>query len=106
MRSRRMTYPHGFLVLRRPVRPSLLEVCNVEVQDPIQKASHHSQKASSVEWTKHSGRTSTGPRAGTPAPRLIGFPVGPPFCGCRGQSMRHGLGAKPFKFRPLDFGPR
>jgi hypothetical protein len=27
--------------------------------------------------------------------------LGPPFCGCRVQSMRNGCGVKPFKFRPL-----
>jgi hypothetical protein len=31
--------------------------------------------------------------------------LGPPFCGCRVQSMRNGLGAKPFKFRPPRFRP-
>jgi hypothetical protein len=42
------------------------------------------------------------PPAGSPAPRLIRSPVGPPFCDCRVQSMRNGCGAKPLRFRPLD----
>jgi len=43
---------HGLLVLRRPVRPSSFEVCNVAAQSPVEMAFHHRLKASSVEWTK------------------------------------------------------
>src|SRR5439155_15816150 len=54
--SRIKTCPHGLLVLRGMMRPSLLELCNVIVQSPIQIASNNSLKTASVEWTKHLGR--------------------------------------------------
>jgi hypothetical protein len=48
---------HGFLVLRRSVRPSLFKVCNIKAQSPIKKPCHDSLKTSSVvERTKHLGR--------------------------------------------------
>jgi hypothetical protein len=46
--------------------------------------------------------TSTGPVQEPPPLASFVSQLGPPFCGCRVQSMRHGFGAKPFKFRPLD----
>jgi hypothetical protein len=46
--------------------------------------------------------TSTGPRAGTPAPRLIRFPVGPATLWRRVQSVRNGFGGSLSKFGPLD----
>lgn len=43
----------ALLVLRRPVRPFLLEVGNLEAWRPIENP--HSLEASSVEWTTHLG---------------------------------------------------
>ena len=48
--------PHGFLILCRTVRPSFLEVYDGEAPSPIEKARHHSLKASPEERTKHLGR--------------------------------------------------
>jgi hypothetical protein len=48
-------YPHGFLVLRRSVRPSSFKVCNIKAQSAIKKACHDSLKTSSVERTKYFG---------------------------------------------------
>jgi hypothetical protein len=45
------------------------------------------------------------PRAGTPAPRLIGFPVGSAVLWASAEPVRWVQG-KLLKFRPLDFGPR
>jgi hypothetical protein len=48
--------PHGFLILCRTVWPSLHEVYDGEAPSSIEKARHHSLKASAVERTKQFGR--------------------------------------------------
>jgi hypothetical protein len=43
---------HGLLVLRRPVRPSSLEVCNVAAQSPVEMAFHHGLKVALAQLSE------------------------------------------------------